>query len=291
MMMNSKSNIIGEMISKQNKKKNETKQPLIEKKKGYVLMLDILGFKENTEDKYELFLASWQSVKNMVEEAKQNYEKDLGHIYDINRLFMSDTIIICISCKKHKKKGLLYALLIISQIVQGFFINCMGYGIFFRGAVSFGDFIFSKKDNMVMGKALYEAADWYEAVDWMGVLLSPSAEYAYELSIKKIKKDNLVYLAKHLEHSIVDCNKKIPFKDGYPQICSYAINWFYPKTKEYTLDKLYKVFSDIRHSPVFASKYKNCIEFVINYKEPNKEEEKQSNEANIKPNGSPQRIE
>jgi hypothetical protein len=46
-----------------------------------------------------------------------------------------------------------------------------------RGAISFGSFAI--QDNIFIGKAVDEAASWHEYADWIGVHLTPSAEWVF----------------------------------------------------------------------------------------------------------------
>lgn len=46
-----------------------------------------------------------------------------------------------------------------------------------RGATSFGEF--DLRDSIFVGKAIDEAAAWHEQADWIGVHLTPSAEYVF----------------------------------------------------------------------------------------------------------------
>jgi hypothetical protein len=50
-------------------------------------------------------------------------------------------------------------------------------GIPLRGATSFG--AFSSKGTILVGPAIDEAAAWHEALDWIGVVLTPTAEYKW----------------------------------------------------------------------------------------------------------------
>lgn len=43
-----------------------------------------------------------------------------------------------------------------------------------RGAISYGQY--SIKDNIMLGYVVDEAASWHESTDWIGVILTPSAQ-------------------------------------------------------------------------------------------------------------------
>ena len=54
-------------------------------------------------------------------------------------------------------------------------------GIPLRGATSHGEFSASE-GTILVGPAVDEAASWHEALDWIGVVMTPSAEYKCEPS-------------------------------------------------------------------------------------------------------------
>lgn len=46
-----------------------------------------------------------------------------------------------------------------------------------RGAIGYGRFCLM--DNMLMGPAVDEVASWYEAVEWLGAVFTPTASFRY----------------------------------------------------------------------------------------------------------------
>jgi hypothetical protein len=73
----------------------------------------------------------------------------------------------------------------------------LNYKLYFRGAVSYGDFIeYDKK--FYLGEAVKDAAQWYEEGDWLGIVYTPNtAKYLLEYA-QKIKQGilDLEYLYK-----------------------------------------------------------------------------------------------
>lgn len=67
-------------------------------REGYVLMLDMLGFKERTANIEFEFIDRWKALKKDIKRAA--LEMKDGYDIHINTLFLSDTIIICFSLKK-----------------------------------------------------------------------------------------------------------------------------------------------------------------------------------------------
>ena len=61
----------------------------------------------------------------------------------------------------------------IHRIVQ-LFLRAIETQVFLRGAISYGDFVYSKRGNSVVGPAITDAANWCEKADWIGIQLTPS---------------------------------------------------------------------------------------------------------------------
>lgn len=109
-----------------------------------------------------------------------------------------------------------------------------------RGAISYGDYSFS--NNIMLGYAIDEAASWHESTDWIGVILTPSAQIA--------KKDN----------DIADIipYKNIPFKKSIKNLI-YCVRWEYNSTEK-DLEEI--ILAKGPHMPEVAPKYLNTLEFL-----------------------------
>jgi hypothetical protein len=235
-------------------------------KNGYVLMLDILGFREFVTKRKDLsFWDIWSGLKQRLEKKKNEYDSDTKKNVTIDVICLSDTIIVCLSYKALKNTSdPRYLLSTLPHIISTFFWAYMKeYNIFFRGAISYGSFTFSKTHSMVMGDAIDEVSKWYESTNWIGIILAPSAQCAYEYMIETndpTKPKSLAMIKKRF----VEC--KIPMKDKYPKICKYAYYWFKHDGNFNTyLDNLQAVlnlFSNLKHEPLYAEKYNNAIEFI-----------------------------
>ncbi len=224
---------------------------------GYVLMLDMLGFKERTADIKSDFIDCWRALKKDIQRTAR--EMKYGYDIHINTLFLSDTIIICFSLKKNDHCDLNTLLLSIPELIQSFFLKYMEKsGIFFRGALSFGKFIFLSKENIVMGPALNEAAEWYESTDWIGIILTPSAECKLRL-IKTELYESIAMYDDFVEY-------KIPLKPGFPNISRFSIMWIgrheYRSGDNDVLGRVLRTFASISHSPKYSSKYINTIRYI-----------------------------
>lgn len=236
-------------------------------KQGYVMMLDVLGYREYiSKEKGSDFFKIWESIKKGILEKKVSLEQMFLHKIEIDFLCFSDTLVVCISLAEDlggldiDPRG---TILIFPYLITTFFIPQMQNNIFFRGAISYGEFQLSTEDNIIMGSALDEASDWYEATDWIGIILTPSAGYALDLLYARegrgVGRSELLRTTYRKYHNI-------PFKTGIPHACNYAVCWWDtelsmkdPKSFEIiVLD----MFSRIKHLKSYAAKYRNTVDFV-----------------------------
>jgi len=236
-------------------------------KHGYVMMLDVLGFRDFvSKDIGNDFFAIWESIQKSLYDKKEVIENRLRNQVIIDILCLSDTLIVCVSLSNKPINANIddrELIVILPELINSFFQTQLNNKVFFRGAISYGEFSFSSEQTIVMGSALDEASDWYEAVDWIGIILTPSAEYAVEmfLSRKDIKPENKNAILTNFHEY-----PKIPFKDGVPPVCKYAFCWVDPcmgidKSRDNWI-LILKIFSELKHSRSFAMKYKNALDFI-----------------------------
>lgn len=102
----------------------------------------------------------------------------------------------------------------------------------------------------MLGPAIDEAAAWHESTDWIGVVLTPSAQ----MYVRDSK--NLNYITDY-DH--------IPFKKSIKTLHK-CVDWNF-ENKEI----LYDIFLDKGpHMPEVAPKYLNTLEFLNRDKDENK---------------------
>ena len=125
--------------------------------------------------------------------------------------------------------------------------SSIDYEIPIRGATSVGDFIFN--EGRFLGPAVDEAAEWYEAADWIGVHLTPSAKFS---------------LTQPLDHWV---NYPPPFKKG-PSWETPCINWtrnwfsdqgFPVEVRKYILQQKFLNLGPI--GPDIVGKFTNTLKF------------------------------
>lgn len=138
--------------------------------KGSVTFLDVLGWKGIwlRRSPHETIA----NLQNLVSLAKQTAEHLRGSttVGDVQVLSISDTIVLLTEGPPEETvqlHGKICAALIPQSIKSEIPI---------RGATAYGEFLM-KDDRILVGPAVDEAAAWHEALDWIGVVLAPSAHF------------------------------------------------------------------------------------------------------------------
>jgi len=65
-----------------------------------------------------------------------------------------------------------------SRLIAPMIINGILKGVYLRGVISIGKFYQSQ--NLIIGPAVDEAAEWYTNIEWIGVSAAPTAHFILE---------------------------------------------------------------------------------------------------------------
>ena len=243
---------------------------MITNKTGYILMLDVLGYREFVTKTKIDFPKLWRELQEEVKKQRDVIFKELNGSVIVDVLFVSDTIFIGVSTidKNKQLEGLTIMFMI--DLVKLIFKFSLKNNVFFRGAISFGEYLFDLRLNLVMGNAVDEASEWYESTDWFGVILTPTAEYKYNSTILSEDEPQIINFCMR---NIVRY-PRIPYKAKLQsEKCSFlVVKWFDAYTKDEDrlgfLKQIMDAFSTAKQSPKVASKYENTFHFIMFYTYP-----------------------
>lgn len=151
-------------------------------------------------------------------------------------------------------------MLAVVDLIQSFFLDFMEkHKVYFRGALSFGQFLFSQSERIVLGQALIEAYELYESTDWIGVILTPSAEKVLHdiVDLGEVPYDWYADFVKY----------HIPYKSGVTSGGNYAINWMsrynHRTDKEDALRRIKNAMPPLNDlDENVRSKYVNTLKFI-----------------------------
>lgn len=222
-------------------------------KKGAVTFLDVLGWKgiyQKTDDTNKAL----NSLLSLVNRANEFVEKNMNNKYNELRVIwqktdvfsISDTIVILTECNDPAT-----AIKIHADICSYILPLSVKDRIPLRGAISYGSYNY--KDRMMVGAAIDEAASWHESTDWIGVVLSPTAQC--------LLNDN--YIGNIIKYD------SIPFKKNYKYLHS-CVKW--NLDKDFDKDELVLDMGPL--VPEISGKYMNTFEFlkyVNNYRKKREE--------------------
>ena len=225
-------------------------------KKGIIALLDALGVKGIwSRANHDRVIANWQFFLSYLNKSIDRYSQtDFNG--KINVITFSDTVLISIETDSDP----ISHLPMMSDILVGPFYSALIHDIFFRGVISIGQFINS--EQMVLGPAVDEAAEWYSLPNWIGISLCPSAMFGLK-RLQEQGADPQILKRSFIEYSV-------PMKQGIELNHEYAIPW--PLIKfDIDLDghknissktALLDFFSKNSNSYMAYEKYKNTYEFV-----------------------------
>lgn len=143
-------------------------------KYGVVTFLDVLGWKGVWQRKNEA-ISDLESIVKLIDNRAKRLERG-SESSPSSIMIVSDTIVIFTEAdlknvnSKIEFHGQLCAEAIPISIKKGLPL---------RGATSFGEVVISNTHNIFAGKAIDEAASWHEKADWIGVFLTPSANFIF----------------------------------------------------------------------------------------------------------------
>lgn len=209
---------------------------------GAVTFLDVLGWKgiwqvdKKAIDKLNNLIkkTKWIATSIVKKYQKIANEKDVRTVdISIKVMSISDTIALFTEGKAET------AIRLHAELCSWILRYALEQGFLLRGAISCGKF--DESSNVMIGPAVDEAAAWHESTDWIGVILTPSAQMY-------LKNKNIDFIV---------CYDKIPFKRAIKYL-DKCVKWDYGDR-----ENLYNVFIQKGpHMQEVAPKYLNTLEFL-----------------------------
>ena len=206
---------------------------------GAVTFLDVLGWKGI----WQQDVSALDTLHGLIRETI-NRANDISNDYaDINEFRGKQTITNVISISDtiamFTAGSAKNAIEIHTQICAWLLGYALKQRIPLRGAISYGQYM--RKDNIMLGYAVDEAASWHESTNWIGVILTPSADI-------RIKNNELKAITEY---------NQIPFKNSVKHLCK-CVDWSFDD-----IDELQEIiYSKGPHSPEIAPKYLNTLAFL-----------------------------
>jgi hypothetical protein len=139
-------------------------------KAGIVAILDALGAASYDDTEIQEFLKSRSVVIRLLGDKAEKVAETLD-VSQINTYTFNDTILIVLesrdqySCRAEIKA--------FGTVLRKLLVDSLKRCIMFRGAFAVGNFYEDKTTNTIMGKAVTDAAAWYNKAAWIGISATP----------------------------------------------------------------------------------------------------------------------
>lgn len=140
---------------------------------GVVTFLDVLGWKGVYDRKKDAIFSLTKLIEGVRMRADSIRRGRILEKVDVKSI--SDTIALFTFCSDSEISP---AIEVHGELCQWLIPESIESEIPVRGATAFGEF--EIRDSIFVGKAIDEAASWHEQSDWIGVHLTPSAEYVFK---------------------------------------------------------------------------------------------------------------
>jgi len=187
----------------------------ISMKTGIVCVLDALATKGAWSiDEPNVYIKKMRQIHLKLNEMKA-YMKSVSRVLVLEVVTFSDTIIITLYSRNEFIPALLPYFV---RSIDGIFSFCFAENLLMRGAISYGKFI--KRQNIIIGPAIDDAAFWHDKGQLIGCVLTPNTSLLYDTGLDYIihnpidKYDNSQHAIKY----------NTPFKDG-KMYELYNVNW------------------------------------------------------------------
>ena len=177
---------------------------------GLVAILDALGASKFTHKEILRFIASRERVLGLLTE---KVEVSLPDKDDVSIFTFNDTLLIAL--KTRGEITTLDNMKSFFRLLRKFMVDSLNEGILFRGAMAEGDFYANVETNTVMGRAVTDAAAWYDKADWIGIHATPRTSL---LISKNLENEHIL----NNYNLIIDYD--VPLK-GQNKLNATAITW------------------------------------------------------------------
>lgn len=255
-------------------------------KKGVVVFLDALGTRNHTIQQSKKFC---HSKKKFIEDVKELWKRRQGQFLNDVELrwnlpepevaTFQDSILICWSEKEQKQDSLPILFSAGQWLTDAIPLAIGEYGLFFRGTISYGEYIFdSSRENVtVIGPAVTDAYNCHDLANWIGVIQTPNCQKEYISLLKTIAEKDKQPLAAVLDyyhflfvHYQVPLHEKNEFNTSTMDF--FSVSWPQMSIKIEKEKSISKILLErcLLEDPRYKLKYCNTYAFQKWYKDSGK---------------------
>ncbi len=181
-----------------------------ERKYGIVAILDALGAANYDDKEIRVFLQSRKKVMDLLED-KAGHVAGRLDVARVETYTFNDTLLIVLESKSETPtRDEIDAFV---TVLRKLLVDSLSRKIMFRGSFAIGSFYGQSDTNTILGKAVTDAAAWYDKAGWIGILATPRTT----IFINQMKEQDA-----KLGHLLIEY--KVPLADD-KNICLQVVNW------------------------------------------------------------------
>lgn len=157
----------------------------LRKKFGMVALIDALGARTHNISDSIKYIECIQQLKNEIElnfiETRDLIQRKIKEaiIKDIKVKYFGDTVLFSLELKSDEY--FTENLATFGHVLNKFISDSIKKSILFRGAFAIGEYI--ETEDIVLGPAIIDAANWFEKIDLIGISATPQTKYQIESRI------------------------------------------------------------------------------------------------------------
>lgn len=222
-------------------------------KRGFIILIDALGIKNLTIQQSKKFIDLRESLIKVNHEKLSKAISAYKGISEVEYATFGDTIIFAWEINDEEKFSYLP---FIGTFLNTFMYSSLVYKVFWRGAISYGDYFFDSDSNTFLGPAITDVASWYESSNFIGIIGTPNFYFLVNELIKMIerKEKESDKMKKILEGTIEEINGEfieycVPMKTN-KDLKTIVCNW--PK-------KVVKLSTEKEGEELISNLFQECV--------------------------------
>lgn len=182
-----------------------------DKKYGVVAILDALGAANYDDSEIAEFLKARQVVMQKLDAKTEQVSANLNTARIKTYTFNDTVLVVQESDSEETAPNDIQAFV---TVLRRLVVDSLGRRILFRGSFAAGSFYEDSSTNTILGKAVTDAAAWYDKADWIGILATPRTT----VLIDRLKEQQNA----EWDHLLADY--KVPLSAG-KEMRSWTVNW------------------------------------------------------------------
>lgn len=141
-----------------------------EQKNGIVAILDALGAANYDDEEIAEFLKSRQVVMRLLNDKAESIATYLS-VGQVKTYTFNDTMLIVLETDDDRPTA--DEIQAFVTVLRKLLVDSLKRRIMFRGSFAVGSFYEDSSTNTILGKAVTDAAAWYDKANWIGILATP----------------------------------------------------------------------------------------------------------------------